>query len=100
MDPSQATITSINVTNQDTGCPAPRPFILNINSDEAFLNGNGFNGIQPEDAGNYTCHSNGLPRATVEIIVLGKTHLSTTFFKRVYGVIINFMVIFCSTSNL
>jgi hypothetical protein len=36
----------------------------------AYLRSDAF-GIQPEDAGNYTCLADGIPRATVEIIVLG-----------------------------
>ena len=55
---------------QQLGCPSPQPFIQNINSSVAYLRGNSFNGTQPEDAGIYTCLSDGLPRATVEIIVL------------------------------
>ena len=33
--------------------------------------GDEVNGTQPEHAGVYTCYSNGLPRDTVEIVVLG-----------------------------
>ena len=53
------------------GCPSPQPFIQNTNSSVAYLSANIFNGTQPEDAGNYTCLADGIPRATVEIIVLG-----------------------------
>lgn len=59
-------------TQQSSGCPAPQSFILNSNSSVAFLTGDSFDGVQPEDAGNYTCYSNGIPRVTVEIIVLCK----------------------------
>ena len=53
-------------------CPGPEPFILNSNSFSALLSSDRFNGTQPEHAGNYTCHVNGVPRSTVEIVVLGK----------------------------
>ena len=52
------------------GCPSSQPFIQNTNSSVAYLRSDAF-GIQPEDAGNYTCLADGIPRATVEIIVLG-----------------------------
>ena len=55
---------------QQLGCPSPQPFIQNTNSSVAFLSGNVFNGTQPEDAGIYSCFVGGLPRATVEVIVL------------------------------
>ena len=55
---------------QQPGCPSPQPFIQNTNSSVAYLRGDIFNGTQPEDAGIYTCFSDGLPRATVEVIVL------------------------------
>ena len=44
---------------------------MNTNSSTAVLRGGEFNGTQPEHAGFYICYSNGLPRETVEIIVLG-----------------------------
>ena len=72
MDPSQAVLTPISEINNATGCPSPQPFTLNINSSEAFLRGNSFDGVQPDDAGSYTCYSSGVPRATVNIIVLCK----------------------------
>lgn len=62
----------------DPVCPAPEPFIRNMNSSVAILRSDGFNGTQPEHAGNYTCFLNGLPRATIEITVLGKLYISTT----------------------
>ena len=55
---------------QQPGCPSPQPFIQNTNSSVAYLRGDIFNGTQPEDAGVYTCFSDGLPRATVEVFVL------------------------------
>ena len=61
-----------NSTTGDTSCPVPQPFVRNSNSGIAELRSDDFNGTQPEDGGNYTCFSNGIPRATVEIIVLGK----------------------------
>ena len=53
------------------GCPSPQPFVQNTNSSVAYLRGSIFNGTQPEDGGNYICFADGIPRATVEIIVLG-----------------------------
>ena len=63
---------SLSITSlvQQLGCPSPQPFIQNTNSSVAYLRGNVFNGTQPEDAGIYTCFADGLPRATVEVIVL------------------------------
>ena len=61
-------------TQQNSGCLPPQPFILNSNSTVAFLTSDSFDGVQPEDAGNYTCYSNGIPRVTVEIIVLCKSY--------------------------
>ena len=61
-----------NVNTSDLFCPTPEPFIRNTESDIAVLMSDGFNGTQPIHAGNYTCYSNGLPRATVEVVVLGK----------------------------
>ena len=59
------------VNNTDPFCPFPEPFLMNTNTSDAALMSDDFNGTQPEHAGVYTCYSNGLPRATVEIIVLG-----------------------------
>ena len=53
------------------GCPVPEPFIINLNFNTAFLRGDNFNGTQPEDAGIYICYVNGLPSATIEVVVLG-----------------------------
>ena len=72
MDPSQAVFTPISEINNATGCPSPQPFTLNVNLSEALLSGNGLDGVQPDDAGSYTCYSSGVPRASVEIIVLSK----------------------------
>ena len=71
LNSSQNVISSSSDTLQ-FGCPSPQPFILNTNSTVAYLSSDSFNGTQPEDAGNYTCLADGIPRATVEIIVLGK----------------------------
>ena len=56
----------------------PLPFIININSSEAFLSTDNFNGIQPQDAGTYICVANGEVRETVEIVVLGKEYIVYT----------------------
>lgn len=80
LDLSQAVISSPE-SFQNPGCPSPQPFVQNINSSVALLRSNSFNGTQPEDAGNYTCYSNGLPRVTVEIVVLGTINL---FFMLVH----------------
>ena len=70
VDPSTVGITpEINIT--DPFCPSPMPFLRNMNSNTAILMGDEVNGTQPEHAGVYTCYSNGLPRDTVEIVVLG-----------------------------
>lgn len=70
VDPSAVGITpEINIT--DPFCPSPMPFLRNMNSNTAILMGDEVNGTQPEHAGVYTCYSNGLPRDTVEIVVLG-----------------------------
>ncbi len=58
-----------NIT--DPVCPSPMPFLRNTNSSTAVLRGDVINGTQPEHAGVYTCFSNGQPRESVEIIVLG-----------------------------
>ena len=63
--------TVVDSNNLEMICPIPEPFIMNTNSDTAFLMGDPFNGTQPEDAGIYICYVNGMPSATVEIIVLG-----------------------------
>lgn len=63
--------TAVDPNDFNTFCPIPEPFIVNTNSDTAVLRGDSFNGTQPEDAGIYICYVNGVPSATVEIIVLG-----------------------------
>ena len=71
VDPS--TISTIsNITSSDPFCISPEPFIRNTNSNTAFLMSDNLNGTLPEHAGRYTCYSNGIPRATIEIVVLGK----------------------------
>ena len=65
------------MNGSDPVCPAPEPFIRNSNSSSAVLMSDDFNGTQPEHAGNYTCYANGVPRATIEIIVLGNFFLTT-----------------------
>ena len=70
---------------QQPGCPSPLPFIQNTNSTMAYLRGNIFNGTQPKDAGNYTCFADGVPRATVEVVVLSM--FSTFFFMTNYSVL-------------
>ena len=73
LDPSA--IGPVPTTNRtDPFCPGPEPFIQNMNSGSADLRSDSFNGTQPENAGNYTCYVNGVPRATVEIKVLGTVH--------------------------
>ena len=67
-----------DTTAGDSICPTPEPFVKNTNSSTALLRSSGFNGTQPENAGNYTCLLNGIPRETVEVIVLG-TFISDTF---------------------
>lgn len=70
--------TIMNVTTAEgppvdmAACPGPEPFVQNTNSNIAFLMSGTFNGTQPEHDNNYTCYVNGVPRATVEIIVLGE----------------------------
>ena len=71
MDPSVGGLDP-NVNTSDLFCPTPEPFIRNTDSDIAVLMSDSFNGTQPIHSGNYTCYSNGLPRATVEVVVLGK----------------------------
>ena len=61
----------ISTNSSDPFCPGPEPFIRNTNSSSADLRSDNFNGTQPENAGNYTCYTNGIPRATIEIKVLG-----------------------------
>lgn len=73
-DVTVAPLVITSPTQQNSGCPPPQPFILNSNSTVAFLTSDSFDGVQPEDAGNYTCYSNGIPRVTVEIIVLCETY--------------------------
>ena len=63
--------TSPIVSGPQPGCPSPLPFIQNTNSSVAYLNSDNLSGAQPENAGNYTCLADGIPRAMVEIIVLG-----------------------------
>ena len=71
VDPSAVPIIDPETNTTDPFCPSPMPFLMNTNSSTAVLRGDEFNGTQPEHAGVYTCYSNGLPRDTVEIIVLG-----------------------------
>ncbi len=68
---------------QQPGCPSPQPFIQNTNSSVAYLRGNIFNGTQPEDAGIYTCFTDGLPRTTVAVIVLCKFYPLIIIFKNI-----------------
>ena len=70
IDPSTMDITPVT-NSSDPFCPFPEPFLMNTNSSIATLRSNDFKGTQPEHAGVYICYSNGLPRATVEIVVLG-----------------------------
>ena len=71
VDPSTiGTIT--NLTSSDPFCMSPEPFIRNTNTNYAVLMSDEFNGTLPEHAGNYTCYTNGIPRDTIEIVVLGK----------------------------
>ena len=65
-----------NNNSSDPLCPSPEPLIRNTNSDIAVLMSDSFNGTQPVHAGNYTCYSNGLPRATVEVVVLGMSMIT------------------------
>ena len=74
VDPATVGITH-EINSTDPFCPSPMPFLLNTNSSTAVLRGDNFNGTQPEYAGVYTCYSNGLPRDTVEIVVLGNLRL-------------------------
>ena len=60
---------------ENFGGPVPTPFIINFNSSEAQLDGDNFNGTQPEDAGIYVCVLNGEVRETVEIVVQGMPSL-------------------------
>ena len=71
VDPSAVGIILPEVNRTDPFCPSPMSFLRNTNSSTAVLMGDEVNGTQPEHAGVYTCYSNGLPRDTVEIIVLG-----------------------------
>ena len=75
VDPSAVGITP-ETNRTDPFCPSPMPFLRNKNSSTAILTGDEINGTQPEHAGVYTCYSNGLPRDTVEIIVLGILNFS------------------------
>ena len=49
---------------------------MNTNTDTAVLQSDDFNGTQPEHAGIYICYANGVPRRTVEVVVLGKSRLT------------------------
>ena len=73
MDP--ATVAAVSNTNSsDPFCLAPQSFIRNTGSNTAVLMSDSFNGTQSEHAGNYTCFVNGVPRATIEIFVLGNSY--------------------------
>ena len=78
VDPATVGITP-EINSTDPFCPSPTPFLLNTNSSTAVLRGDELNGAQPENAGVYTCYSNGLPRDTVEIIVLGELNFHDSF---------------------
>ena len=75
VDPSAVLILAPEINSTDPFCPSPMPFLMNTNSSTAVLRGDDFNGTQPEHAGVYTCYSNGLPRDTVEIVVLGMLNI-------------------------
>ena len=77
VDPSTVGITPSSNTT-DPFCPSPIPFVANTNSSTAVLRGDEINGTQPEHAGVYICYSNGLPRDTVEIVVLGNLKLESS----------------------
>ena len=49
---------------------------MNTNTDTAVLQSDDINGTQPEHAGVYICYANGVPRRTVEVVVLGKLILT------------------------
>ena len=85
LDPSQVVTVPTNTSNQESGCLSPEPFLQNTNSNEARLIGDDFNGTQPEDADNYTCYANGVPRASVEVIVLGELVLQTMWYLHSYN---------------
>lgn len=74
IDPSTVGITP-EISSTDPFCAFPMPFLRNTNSSTAILMSDEINGTQPEHAGVYSCYSNGLPRDTVEIVVLGNKTL-------------------------
>ena len=84
VDPSAVGIILPEVNRTDPFCPSPMSFLRNTNSSTAVLMGDEVNGTQPEHAGVYTCYSNGLPRDTVEIIVLGILNFLAKYLLRYY----------------